>query len=630
VNLERIELSYTTARGEPRVLAVAHPPGAVEVSGTDAGVGLSVAIEYADRGLIASATIANRSRAPIRLASLRFHIATGFDASAPARMFKHGYQSWSASGPIAIGAAREHPRDSTHFIIRLNHQSEVVRPADAPETATSEMFIIVESAAAAERVLAGFLGAARAFATFTALSPDAITARALLDGVELPPGESRAIEPLYFTSSRESAAQLASRWAARLGDTMRARAGAPFQRGWCSWYHYFHAITEDALRENLRALAAMRSEFPIDVVQLDDGFQSALGDWETTNSKFPSGLARLAGEIRAAGFAAGIWTAPFLAARDSLLMRDHPDWFIRHEGGEPLRAGYNSNWTSDADAFAYALDPSHPRFRDHLAQLYRRLTADFGYSYLKLDFLYAGAAEGLRHDPNLTRAEMLRGGLEAIRSGAGERAFILGCGCPLGPAVGIVDGMRIGPDVSPYWGGEGVGDPSTVHALDAIIARSFMHRRLWLNDPDCLMLRARETRLSADERGALAATIAASGGMFLISDDMNLLDAPEAALFRDASALAQEVDAAAARGEPVLAADLLRDDAVRALVQKSAGGAVAMVLNRGDSDQQVRLADLDLGAGPFTAAALGKKPAPAAEILDLPPHSARIVRAPAA
>ena len=312
---------------------------------------------------------------------------------------------------------------------------------------------------------------------------------------------------------------------------MNARVSAPFQRGWCSWYHYFHAITEDALRANLKSLEAMRSEFPLDVIQLDDGFQSALGDWDTTNAKFPSGLKKIADEIRAAGFKAGIWTAPFLAARDSRVMSEHPDWFIIHdETGEPVRAGHNPNWTASNDKFAYALDPSNPAFRAHLRHLFKKLTRDFGYSYLKLDFLYAAAAPGRRHDPNLTRGETLRHGLEAIRAGAGDDAFILGCGCPLGQAVGIVDGMRIGPDVSPFWGStaSGAGDPSTVYALDAIIARSFMHRRLWLNDPDCLMLRARETRLTADERAALAATIVASGGMLLISDDMSLLDAEAA------------------------------------------------------------------------------------------------------
>ncbi len=207
------------------------------------------------------------------------------------------------------------------------------------------------------------------------------------------------------------------------------------------------------MRANLESLEAMRSEFPLDVVQLDDGFQSALGDWDTTNAKFPSGLKKIAAEIRAAGFKAGIWTAPFLAARDSRLMIDHPDWFITHaRERRTVRAGHNPNWTASDDKFAYALDPSNPAFAAHLRHLFAKLTRDFGYSYLKLDFLYAAAAPGRRHDPNLTRGETLRRGLDAIRAGAGDDAFILGCGCPLGQAVGVVDGMRIGPDVSPFWG----------------------------------------------------------------------------------------------------------------------------------------------------------------------------------
>ena len=128
------------------------------------------------------------------------------------------------------------------------------------------------------------------------------------------------------------------------------------------------------------------------------------------------------------------------------------------------------------------------------------------------------AAEGIGHNRSLTRARTLRRGLEAIRRGAGEHAFILGCGCPLGPAVGIVDGMRIGTNVARFWGSSAnaAGEPGTALAIDAILARNFMHRRWWLNDPDCLMLRVNETRLSNDEREALARTIAASGGMLLI------------------------------------------------------------------------------------------------------------------
>ncbi len=628
--LSRIELRFIDAGGHPRALAFSVPSGSSESSAIHDRISFSARLEHAIGGTIVRATIENRGDDAIRLTAAIFEVETGFAASAPARFFKHGYQSWSSSGGYDVSASQTHPRDAANFITRVNHQSETTRPHEFPEAQTSELFTIVESSVATERVLAGFIGARTSLSTLTVSSPEKIIARAILDDANLAAGAHRELDPLFVAASDESAARLAARWADATGRWMNARVGAPFQRGWCSWYHYFHAITEDALRANLKSLEAMRSEFPLDVIQLDDGFQSALGDWDTTNAKFPGGLKKIVGEIRAAGFKAGIWTAPFLAARDSRVMIDHPDWFIMHaETNEPIRAGHNPNWTSSDDKFAYALDPSNPAFRAHVRHLFTKLTRDFGFSYLKLDFLYAAAAPGRRHDPNLTRGETLRQGLEAIRAGAGEDAFILGCGCPIGQAVGIVDGMRIGPDVSPFWGktASGAGDPSTVYALDAIIARSFMHRRLWLNDPDCLMLRARETRLTADERAALAATIVASGGMLLISDDMSLLDAEAAKLFRQVAQIAEEIDSNASR-EPVLALDLMTTGDVRGLISESGDGdAITMILNRGDSPARVQTSDLKPDAGEIAALdlALDEKIG-IFDTIDLPPHSARILR----
>ena len=622
--LSRIELRYLDAGGQSSVLAL----DAHESSAARDGLTISAHLEHAVGGTIVRASVANRGADAVRLTSMIFEIATGFASSTPARFFKHGYQSWSASGGCDVNASQTHPRDAAHFITRVNHQSETTRPHEFPEAQTSELFTIVESRDAAERVLAGFIGAATSLSTLTVSSPDKIIARAILDDVTLAPGAHRELDPLLIAAADESAARLAARWADACGRWMNARVNAPYQRGWCSWYHYFHAITEDALRANLKSLEAMRSEFPIDVVQLDDGFQSALGDWDTTNAKFPSGLKKISSEIRAAGFKAGIWTAPFLAARDSRLMSDHPDWFIMHaESGEPVRAGHNANWTASDDKFAYALDPSNPALRTHLRHLFAKLTRDFGYSYLKLDFLYAAASRGRRHDPNLTRGETLRRGLEAIRAGSGDDAFILGCGCPIGQAVGVVDGMRIGPDVSPFWGStaSGAGDPSTVYALDAIIARSFMHRRLWLNDPDCLMLRARKTRLTADERAALAATIVASGGMLLISDDMSLLDADAGKLFRALAEIGGEIDSNA-MSEPVLALDLMTTGDIRGLITQTASGAIAMILNRGDSAARVQTSDLNSGAGEIAALDLAvDEKFEIFDTIDLPPHSARIL-----
>ncbi len=616
--LERTELRFRASDGVQRALS----------AGEEAdGVALALRQEKREGADVVLASIANLGPAPVYLDSVRFRLATGFSADAPARFFKHGYQSWSASRAVAVGAGT-HPRDGGLFLVRLNHQSEVTRPDEAAEAATSEMFTIVESASSRERMLAGFIGAAHQLTTITVANPEQILARALLDGAVLNPGERRTIEPLVLWRSEEGAARMAARWAGMLGAEMNARVGAPYQRGWCSWYHYFHAISEDAMLTNLRALKEMRAEFPLELVQLDDGYQSALGDWDITNAKFPGGLKKIADSIRDAGFTAGIWTAPFLTARDARLMREHPEWLLRHESGEPLRAGYNTNWTTDQDAFAYALDPSHPGFAERLERLFRKLVHEFGYDYLKLDFLYAAAAEGVRHDQSLTRAETLRRGLDAIRRGAGERAFILGCGCPLGTAVGMVDGMRIGPDVAPYWGASAAatdaGVPGTALAIDAILARSFMHRRLWLNDPDCLMLRSEQTQLTRDEREALAWTIAASGGMLLISDDMSLPGAEGARLFQAVARIGAHVDFAAEGGEPVIADNLMESEPVRTLSVLTRRGSIRLLVNAGDSNASVLTASI---TGGTTSAIVDLEGESAPETIDLPAHSARVLLA---
>ena len=45
---------------------------------------------------------------------------------------------------------------------------------------------------------------------------------------------------------------------------------------WCSWYHYFTKVTEQDMLENLDAIEDL--QLPVDVVQLDDGYQAEIGD----------------------------------------------------------------------------------------------------------------------------------------------------------------------------------------------------------------------------------------------------------------------------------------------------------------------------------------------------------------
>src|SRR5574341_2501899 len=98
-------------------------------------------------------------------------------------------------------------------------------------------------------------------------------------------------------------------------------------------------------------------------------------------------MAALADKIKATGRTAGLWLAPLIVTPNLALFREHPDWLLRDERGELVKTGLN--WTGQT----YALDVTHPAVLDWLGKLIRKVVG-WGYGYLKLDFLYAGAAAG--------------------------------------------------------------------------------------------------------------------------------------------------------------------------------------------------------------------------------------------
>jgi alpha-galactosidase len=299
--------------------------------------------------------------------------------------------------------------------------------------------------------------------------------------------------------------------------------------GWCSWYYYYDRMTERVILENLDVAESLADRLPIGVFQVDDGYEPAPGDWLGANEKFPHGLEWLAQKIRVAGFTPGLWYAPFFATNRSELFRKHRDWFVRREDGRPR---WVSIWPNPSTfGSIYALDTTHPEVLEWLGRITKKIVCDWGYEYIKLDFLYNGAIDGLRHDPRATRAQAFRRGLETIREAAGPDTYILGCGIPLALGNGIVNGSRVSGDTAPYWrsalmnaalghpGAPGVYD--TAHSL---FRRWFMHGIWGLSDPDCLMCRFKDTKLSADEVLTHAAIVALMGGPLFISDDLSKLD----------------------------------------------------------------------------------------------------------
>ena len=81
----------------------------------------------------------------------------------------------------------------------------------------------------------------------------------------------------------------------------KGRVEKPY-RVWCSWYSLYTAIDEDILHKTFDDLG----DLPFDVLQVDDGWQISVGDWEA-NAKFPSGMDGLANKIKSTGRKAGLW-----------------------------------------------------------------------------------------------------------------------------------------------------------------------------------------------------------------------------------------------------------------------------------------------------------------------------------
>ena len=84
-----------------------------------------------------------------------------------------------------------------------------------------------------------------------------------------------------------------------------------------------------------------------------------------------------------------------------------------------------------------------------------------------------------------------------------------------------------------------------------------MHRRLWLNDPDCVMLRTTHTELRPEAARTWARAVGLSGGLALVSDDLALLDGEARALLDETLAMGRAADAAARVGSPATAPDLM-------------------------------------------------------------------------
>jgi alpha-galactosidase len=406
-----------------------------------------------------------------------------------ARVYEHGWQSWSPTAAYRLDQRPFRPVTEQRRIGNYHPQ----------HTALADGFW-------GEGLLAVDPGTGEGVHVVGATSPcgSDSSVRAEVDGDEVVVRGSGE-----FAASVEEGTGLdgaLARWGERFAEAAGVGPLRPPPTVWCSWYHYFQEVSQDDVEENLAAIGEL--DLPVDVVQIDDGYEAEIGDWLTLSDRFSS-LDDIVGRIRGAGRRAGIWVAPFLVGQRSRLFREHPDWLIG--GADPGRG-----WEQQLAC----LDVTHPGAEAYLREVFGALRAT-GADYFKIDFIYAGAMDGRRADLSVSGVEAYRHGLRVIREAIGQESYLLGCGAPILPSVGLVDAMRIGPDISHHYEPEDgdLSQPSQRGAVQNSRARAWQHGRFWVNDADCLVAAPHVER-----REEWAEVVAACSGLRSSSDRLRGLD----------------------------------------------------------------------------------------------------------
>lgn len=298
-------------------------------------------------------------------------------------------------------------------------------------------------------------------------------------------------------------------------------------KGYTSWYNYYQNISEDIILRDLEAISKKTDK--VNTFQIDDGYQTAVGDWLSINkTKFPNGMKPIVEKIHAKGWQAGLWLAPFGAQKGSKLASEHPDWLVKGKNGKPIMVG--ANWGG-----FYAIDIDNANARAYIKNVFDTVLNDWGFDLVKLDFLYATAVVPLH---NKTRGQLAYESIDFLRECVGDKQ-ILGCGVQQMPCFGKVEYMRIGADMALNWK-HGFSrkfthreDVSTPNAIHNSVYRRCLNGRAFLCDSDVFLLRKTNIHFTPEQQKVLAKFIKLFGSVLFMSDNVDEYDDEQLAVFND-------------------------------------------------------------------------------------------------
>ncbi len=435
------------------------------------------------------------------------------------RMLHQGYQSWSFTGNVLIPRQVPMDTDGAPMMQAARTGDPIDEVAGVSFHATlfrngSDGEVLVVAALSAQIANTGMA------AVYDGESTSDITVIYGPQRETLPTATSESLYIAAAASPEQAMDMLRTQLVAE-----HAGSGFTPQRppgGWFSWNEHFEDIDEALITAHIAKVHSDLVPVGMNLVEIDDGWQVQWGDWQA-NTRFPNGMGAVATAITDQDMVAGIWLAPFLVDLESQAATRDPTLFVSGPDGNPLihmRSGSTRQY--------YILDGTNPAsmaiVTDEIANL-----AATGFTFFKLDFLYAGAISGGRSRP-VTGIEALREGMQRIRDAA-PGALINACGSPTLPIIGVADSLRIGPDTA--FDGFDLNWSLVAAATRNLATRAHLFPLIWL-DADQAQLRAPYT---ADEAKAGAFAAALAGPAYSLGDDLITLDPSRLATALDSIAL---------------------------------------------------------------------------------------------
>ena len=300
--------------------------------------------------------------------------------------------------------------------------------------------------------------------------------------------------------------------------------------GYTSWYNYYQNINEEIILRDLNGLK--RAGDSANIFQIDDGYESKVGDWDIDEKKFPNGLKPIVDKIHEQGLKAGLWYAPFAAQFNADIVKAHPDWLVRDKHNRKLVSG--AAWGG-----FFALDFEKEEVRDYIKAYFDKVFDEWGFDMVKLDFLYAAA---ILPRNNKTRGQLMCEAMDFLRECCRDK-IILGCGVPLAPAFGVVDACRISCDVEYTFKEKFYVKVTNQEIISAKMAmvnsvyRRHLNGRIWANDPDVFFLRdggMKKAGYTMQQKRLLATVNHMFGNVLFVSDDIGEYDSEKMEILLDA------------------------------------------------------------------------------------------------